>query len=740
MSLTIEEIHSLHESGYNANQTTRERGSDDLVFYWVTQWDDTILDETQLSYRGEFDVLRKAGRNIQADLTINPVQVDFEPDDDERMDSADLLDGLYRKDGRNNQSIEAFNNADQENIVCGMGAWLLYTEYETIRGLSRNQVIRRRPIYEANNCVFFDPNSKSLDKSDAKWVSVLFAYTEDGYKNLVEELTGERPDRIDFDSFEHPEQSYTFPWILGQQKLIYVGEFYHRELIKKKVFVLMNPFGMTTTITEDQMAEVEDSLIESGYEIVSEKTIERYQVTKYIVDGKQILNGEITYDEMDSEEIGEYESDDEAELVEGERSGEIIAGQHLPVVPVYGEHAVIEGEEHWEGVTRLAKDPQRLRNFVMSFLADIASRSPREKPIFNADQVRGYENMYQVTGADNNYPYLLQNRLAPDGSPLPVGAIGMLPAPNIPPALASTIDLTRQAIEDVANPGIPQDIADPDLSGKAVLALQARIDMQSMVYQEHRKHAQRRDGEIYASMASEIYDVPRTVKIELPDGRRKSEKVMETVVDKQTGEIKVLRDLTNIEFQVYSEISSPYSSKRQETLDRLEKMIADLPPGDPMRNILILKYLKLMDGVDFEDVREYANKQLLLLGIRQPENPEEEQMLAQQAQQGEKPSAEMVLAQAEMLKGQADMAREQREAIRMQLEAKNKDEKLQVDVFKAQTDRMDTQINAAEAGATIDYKRADALGKKIENKAKIIQMRQPHLMSDAEIIDEIYSA
>ncbi|NTU49507.1 MAG: hypothetical protein HGA87_01190 [Desulfobulbaceae bacterium] len=706
--LELSDIKRLHDKAYQSGQTTRERASDDLVFYWITHWDDSTLQESQLAYRGEFDILRKAGRNILADLEANPVQVNFEPVDDSKEDVGDILEGLYRADCRKNTSIEAFANADQETVVCGIGAWELYTDYESTRGGDTNQVIKRKPIYEANNTVYFDPNAKLLDKSDATYCSVLFAYSEDGYKNLVEELTGERPERVNPSNFKDPEQSYVFPWILGESKKIYVSAFYHREKVKKKILLMVNPLGQEITLDADELKSVMDDMLDAGFEIVSEKKGDRYQVTKYICSGEEILDSSV------------------------------IAGEHIPIVPEYGERAYIEGEEHYEGVTRLAKDPQRLRDFQLSYLADISSRSPREKPIFQQEQIAGFEDMYSDTGAENNYPYLLQNRLTPNGEPLPIGPIGMMPSPNIPPALAATIELSRQAVEDVANPGIPQDIADPDLSGKAVLALQARMDMQSMIYQTHRKHALRRDGEIYASMAAEVYDVPREVKIELPDGTRKTEKVIETVIDNETGEIVTLKDLRNVEFNVFSDIGASYSSKKEQTLDRIETLIGQLPPGEPMRNILLLKYLKLMNGVDFEDVRDYAKDQLLMLGLRKPETPEEAHKLLQAQQQPKEQSAEMVLAQAEVLKGQAANKEADIKMFNAQVEAQNKQAKQQIDTFNAQTDRIDTQVAAQKAGADIEYKRVDTFGKQLDNQAKVIQFRQPQNMSDEELMEELY--
>lgn len=718
MSLTLKELKEKHDKAYTSSQVTRERAADDLVFFWITQWDDNILAESQLAYRGEFNILRKAGRGILSDLAANPVQVDFEPKDESREDGAELLDGLYRSDDNSNTSINAYENARTESVVCGVGAWLLYTDYASIKSEDdNNQVIKRKPIYEANNTCFFDPNAKLLDKSEANYVSVLSAYSADGYKQLVKDLTGEELDDIIYDSFKSPEQSYVFPWLGGEMAKIYVTEFYHREKVKVKVLTMLNPVGQEITLKESDLFDVMDDMINTGFSIVSEKTITMWQITKYIASGAEILNGKMGSD--------------------GERMGEPIAGENIPVVPVYGEYAIVEGEIHHEGVTRLAKDPSRLRNFQGSYLADIVSQSPRQKPIFYKEQIAGFEPMYELNGVDNNYPYLLQNRIAGDGSTLPIGPVGLMPEQKIPDALIASLLFSREAVEDVANPGIPQDVADPNISGKAVHALQNRVDMQSMVYQEHMKHAKRRDGEIYASMAAEIYDVPRRVTITLPDGTRKKTQVMDTVIDQESGEIVTLNDIYNQEFDVYSDISPTYSSRKEQTVDRLAQQVSLLPPGDPLRNILLLKLLKLMDGVDFDDVRDYANKQLVVLGIKEPETPEEEQALAEAQQGSDEPSPEMLLAMGENKKGDAAIMAQKISAIKMQAEGSKNKAALNIDAFEAQTDRMKAQIEAQKAEAEIQYKRIDALGKQIENAGKIVELRQPKDMNDNDLLMEL---
>ncbi|MCK5612278.1 hypothetical protein KAR91_60965, partial [Candidatus Pacearchaeota archaeon] len=538
MPLELVELKRKHDKAYVASQTTRERGADDLVFYWITQWDDSVLQDSQLSYKGEFNILRKAGRQILADLAMNPVQIDFVPKDGTRDDAADLLDGLYRSDCNKNDSIEAFVNAQTECVVSGVGAWELEAKYATKRIGDKNQEVVRKPIIEANNNVMWDPNSKLLDKSDATYVSVLEAFSEQGYIDLVEKLTGEELDHVDGSSFKFPEQSYVFPWVLGEGKKIYVVKFYFLEEIEETIYTLTDPFGSTLDVDEDQLTDIEDDLIKQGYNIVTTYTRKRNKVTKYIASGNAILKTEI------------------------------IAGQHIPVIPVFGEHAFVEGEEHWEGVTRLTKDPQRLRNFAGSYLGDILSRSPRRKPIFWQEQISGFEDMYTESGADNNYPYLLANRKSGDGTDLPVGPIGEMPEQPMPTALPAVLELSKEAVEDVANPGVPQDIADPDISGRAVYALQSRLDMQSIVYQEHTKHAKRRDAQVFASMARELYDVPRKVRVEAADGTRSEKQVMDQIVDQDTGEIVLINDINNSEFEVFSKIGPSYSSQKEQTIDR----------------------------------------------------------------------------------------------------------------------------------------------------------------------------
>ena len=157
------EILERQDQAWSASRDVRERAADDLIFSRVTQWDDS-LDWCGLEYRGEFNLIWKERQRLISEIRANNISPDFKPSDGADPDAADILNGMYRTDMRNNRSKEAIDVAVGDMIDGGYGAWRLVTEYvNTENELDNRQVIRRVPIHEANNMVFFDPNARSMD-------------------------------------------------------------------------------------------------------------------------------------------------------------------------------------------------------------------------------------------------------------------------------------------------------------------------------------------------------------------------------------------------------------------------------------------------------------------------------------------------------------------------------------------------------------------------------------------------
>jgi hypothetical protein len=149
-------------------------------------------------------------------------------------------------------------------------------------------------------------------------------------------------------------------------------------------------------------------------------------------------------------------------------------------------------------------------------------------------------------------------------------------------------------------------------------------------------------------------------------------------------------------------------------------------------------------------IAERKRIQMIQAGlIPQSQMTEEElqqmQQMQMMAQQGGQPDPNMIIAQAEQLKAESEMMRAQieqaklqneqikiqndqfklqLEAQKMQSQAMDDQGDQQIDAFRAETDRMDTQIRAEEAGADVDLKNTKTLGEQINNQQKMALMQE----------------
>ena len=652
----LEEIKDRQDRAWSATQDVRERSADDLMFSRVTQWDDS-LDWCNLEYRGEFNLIWKERQRLLSEMRANEISPDFKPQDGADPDAADILNGMYRTDMRNNMSKEAVDVAVGDMIDAGFGAWRLVTEYANAdNDLDNRQVIRRVPIHEANNMVFFDSGAKRMDKSDAMWCSVLTQLDEDSLKNLAEEYGFDADCPSNFSS---PAKSYVFPWRTNANKYV-VGEYYERVKKSERIVIMEHPALGTQVFKRSEIKDVLDDMLAQGWTTIGQKKREYYCVDKYLVSGERILYGP-----------------------------ERIAGEHIPIVPLYGNWYFVEGTEMWSGITRLAKDPQRLYNMQMSYLADIAAKGPRRKPIFTPKQVQGLGHMWE---SQNNYPYYLLNDTDSAGNPLAPGPLGYIEPENVPEATAALIQATRQNVEDVTSPGMPQDVLDPASSGKAIMAVQSRIDNQSFVYLDNLATALRRDGEIYASMARSIYDTPREVALTGSDGSESRAMLMEQIQDMATGQWVTLNDISKGAFEVYVDIGPTFASQKQQT--RAELMQIMQSTQDPqLLSILQMQYLALLDGQSMEILRRYARRNLLQMGVIDPETQEDMQYMQQLQQQSQQPDPQQ-MAVAQALQAQA-------------IKDQALGEKAQADTIRALADAERTRAQTAETLANVDSRQMD---------------------------------
>lgn len=650
----LQAILTLFDRDWMSSDEARTEATNDLFFSRISQWDDWLNQYTTLQYRGQFDVVRPVVRKLVAEMRQNPIDVLYRPKDGAAPDSADTLMGMYRTDMRHNSAKIAVNIAVREQIEAGYGAWRIVTEHEDQDPTSNNQVIRRIPIHEASSHVIWDSNSKLMDKSDAKHVTVIQPLSIAGWESFAADYGFDADNLPDFQS---PDSNWLFPWL--NKDVVYVGEFYEVEEKKETVFIYQDPFGgEPVSYFKRDINDVIDELAESGMVKVGERKVKRCRVYKTILTSSTIL-----------------------------KSRELIAGEHLPIVPVYGEWGFAGDKEVFEGVVRLTKDGQRLRNMIMSFNADTVARTPKKKPFFWPEQISGYEHMYSGT---DDYPYYLVNRTDENNGDLPAQPIAYMENPEVSQASAYMLEAATNAVKEVSQLGVDSDAANGQVAFDTVNQLNMRADLSTYVFQDNLATAMRRDGQIYASMVNDIYDVPRTVMTTLPDGSEKDVQLMSEVIDYQTGQSVVLNDVRG-RYETYTDVGPSFQSMKSQNRAEILELLGKVPQGTPEFQMLMLQYFTLLDGKGVEIMREYANKQLVTMGLKKPETPEEIQMVQQAQQQPQEPSPEMVQAQGVLLTGQADLQK-----------AQNDQARIQVDAYKAQTDAQVAAAKVVEILASAD--------------------------------------
>ena len=521
---------------------------------------------------------------------------------------ADLCDGLYRADEQDSGAEEAFDNAFEEAVGGGFGAVRLRTAYEDEEDdENEKQRIRIEPIYDADSSVFFDLDAKRQDKADAKFAFVITSMTRDAYEAEWNDDPSSWPKEI---------HQYEFDWLTPD--VVFVAEYYRIEEVKETVRIYESIDGEEERYSQADF-EADESLEETlqaiGSREVRQKRVKRIKVRKYILSGNAVLD-----------DCG------------------YIAGKAIPVVPAYGKRWFVDNVERCMGHVRLAKDAQRLKNMQLSKLGEISALSSVEKPILTPEQVAGHQMMW---AEDNikNYPYLLINPITgPDGSQQVGGPAAYTRSAVIPPALAGLLQLTEQDMNDIL--GNPQgaDKMVANISGKAVEAIQSRVDMQTFIYMSNQAKMVRRVGEIWLGMARDVYVEPgRKMKTVGLMGEMGSVELMKPTIDEETGEIENDNDLSEASFDVVSSVGPSFVSRREATVRSITNMIA--VSDDPeTRQVLTSMAMMNMEGEGIDDVRTYFRKKLVQLGVMKPTDEEAQEMMA--AMEGQQPDPNAIFLQA----------------------------------------------------------------------------------------------
>jgi hypothetical protein len=197
-----------------------------------------------------------------------------------------------------------------------------------------------------------------------------------------------------------------------------------------------------------------------------------------------------------------------------------------------------------------------------------------------------------------------------------------------------------------------------NISGKAIEMIQQRLDNQTFIYVSNFAKAMKRCGEIWLSMAQEVYvEEDRAMKGVDSANEMQQVVLMRPRVDEETGRLELDNDLSRAKFDVVADVGPSSSSQKAATVRALTGMMSITSDPETQQVLQALSMMNMeADGI--ADVRDFFRKRLVSMGVVKPTETELEEMAALAGQeQPTDPNAIYLQAAAEEAVAKAEKAR-----------------------------------------------------------------------------------
>jgi len=586
-------------------------------------WEGAAGDQFGESVKLEFPKLRRALRKLENDFRQNRIVPDFRPaGGDSDNHTADTLDGMHRADSYKYKAQQARDNARSEAGKGGFGAYRLTNEWaDPLDKDSDEQRINPASlIADADQCVFFGP-SALYDKSDAKRAWVITGMDPDAFKEEYgDDKATAWPEGV-------PKPYYDYGWF--RPDTIAVAEYYEIEDSDEWVLI----FTQDTSGEEerhwqkDLEADEIAGLKDRGFKVRKRKA-KRQRCHKYVLSGAEVL-----------EDRG------------------YIAGGMIPIVPMYGERAYVDGVEWFRGLVQQNMDMVRVFNAVMSSMYEITTLAPYDMPMFAPEQMQG--NLGELASRRNvdRQAYMLVNPLLDPttGGIAVAGSTGTMPAPKPSEGLIAMVTMLNGLFaEDDQDP----DEVKANTSADAMDIAAARVDAKSGVYLDNGRQSTQREGELYLAMACEVYVEPgRKVETMTEEGDDGVAVLHEDYSDK--GELKVRNNFATGRYKVMADVTEATTTRRDRTVKQMLNYAAVCVTAQDMEGAqaALITAGSNMDGEGLDDFTRWLRKRGIKMDLFEKNEDEKAEEQAQQeaAQQQPDPQLEALKAQVAALMAKAGL-------------------------------------------------------------------------------------
>jgi len=651
----IEEAKEFLRFCSDNDSNNRVEALDDLKFAGGDQWPVEIQNSRLLESRpyltiNKIDAYCRQITNQQRQQRPRMKAHGMNNESDEKI--AEIITGICRHIENQSDADSAYDNAFDFAVRMGWGYWRITHDYPREDSFDQEIYIKR---IENPFMVYFDPNSNEPDGSDAEKCLITEVISKEAFRKMY-------PGADDGGGFTpRGTGDSQSEWITRED--IRVAEYFYTERKRMKLLLLSDG----TTCYEDEKPK-ETVMQDAGIYVVSKRETIKKQIKWCKLTGMQILE---------------------------QRDW---AGSYIPVVPVYGQQLIVDSKKKKFGLTRMAKDPQRMYNFWSTALTESVALAPKAKFLLAEGQDEGHE-MEWNTANIKSMPVLRYKQTDSEGRPAPVPT-RIQPEPP-PTGMVTALEGLNADLKAVVGIYDPSQLPNGNQSGKAINGMQQQSDMTNFHYYDNLTRSIRQTGRIIVDLIPHIYDKERVLRIIGADGKGELVTLNQPSVDEQ-GVEKILNDVTVGEYDIVMETGPGYASKRQEAFDSMVQMLQVDPNLMQTAGDLIFRNSDF-PGADIIADRLAAANPMAQIDEKSPIPPQVQMQLAQSQQtiqqlQQQIQAMQMDIQYGASVKQQQEEAETQRK--QMELEVRREDTRMRTDtqahdtVIKTQTQLEIEQMKA----------------------------------------------
>lgn len=368
----------------------------------------------------------------------------------------------------------------------------------------------------------------------------------------------------------------------------------------------------------------------------------------------------------------------------------------LPIIRMSGRVTNVGGKRVRYGLVRFIKDPARLRNFWRSVAAEQLGYTPKAQWMATESAVEGREESIRKAHLTRD-PLLIFNDEAQFGS-----NVQRVDPPQMQMALLNEANINTQDMKDVtgihdASLGIKSN----ETSGKAIMARQKEGDIASLTFYDNGNASLLEAGDVVNQLIGQIYDGTRIVRLIGEDEAPKMVKINDPSDPKSP-------NLAIGDFDVAMSTGASYTTRRAESAEAMMQAIQVWPNLIQVAGDIVAKAQdwpgadKLAERLKKTIPPQYLDPEDQTEGGMAMQSPEEMQQAMERLQQLEM------------------------ENMTLQQELKDKQEKLEIDRYNAETQRIRALSDHEVDGNKMEM---DAIAKILDVSE---QERQRELLEDSK--------